>query len=763
MKTLLTAITIAFSTLCFAQNGTIKGTITVDNEPLEAVTVQLESKSLKKWTTSDRNGHYAISLPAGEYRLKIRSLGYIPYDDKVVITEEETLSQDVALKEDVLGIDEVVITATKTKENRKDAPVLVSVTTHRELANVKAHTLMEGLVFQPGLRTEVNCQNCGTSQVRINGLEGAYSQILIDSRPIFGSLNGVYGLDQIPANMIERIEVIRGGGSALFGSNAIAGTINVITKNPTKNEAQASIVSNLIGGKSGDVVSSFNGSLVSENYMRGISFHAMQRSRQSYDDNGDDFTEITRLRNLNAGAKLFNDFSDRHKLTAELNVSNENRRGGNKLDEPEHLADLAESIRTQMLGGNASFEYFSPAYNHKFTAYTSAERTRADNYYGSFDGTDIVASSGNYGVTKENIWLLGGQHTAYVPTGNGNLQWTSGAEYQYDKIAEKRQNPNVLAVNQKANTFGLFTQADWRISPKVKLLGGVRLDNVNSDIMKKSVTALNPRASLLYNIDENFIARGSYSRGFRAPFFYSEDVHSELQGGEARRVKLADDLKKETSDSFTASFEYNHTHDTHQFVVMLEGFYTALHDRFTYEDAGEENGLPIREKRNSDGAVVKGVNLEVKYSPNPKFMVQLATTIQSSKYNSVQNPEENVYTDEILRTPSVYGNLMATYKPRANWDINLVTVYTGSIKTTHLKGYIPDTRLETTPAMWDVGVNTAYEFKFPSFFPLEVSCGIKNLFNQYQKDFDKGAERDADYIYGPSLPRTVFVGLKVKI
>ena len=763
MKTLLTAIAIAFSTLCFAQNGTIKGTITVDNEPLEAVTVQLESKSLKKWTTSDRNGHYAISLPAGEYRLKIRSLGYIPYDDKVVITEEETLSQDVALKEDVLGIDEVVITATKTKENRKDAPVLVSVTTHRELANVKAHTLMEGLVFQPGLRTEVNCQNCGTSQVRINGLEGAYSQILIDSRPIFGSLNGVYGLDQIPANMIERIEVIRGGGSALFGSNAIAGTINVITKNPTKNEAQASIVSNLIGGKSGDVVSSFNGSLVSENYMRGISFHAMQRSRQSYDDNGDDFTEITRLHNLNAGAKLFNDFTDRHKLTAELNVSNENRRGGNKLDEPEHLADLAESIRTQMLGGNASFEYFSPAYNHKFTAYTSAERTRADNYYGSFDGTDIVASSGNYGVTKENIWLLGGQHTAYVPTGNGNLQWTSGAEYQYDKIAEKRQNPNVLAVNQKANTFGLFTQADWRISPKVKLLGGVRLDNVNSDIMKKSVTALNPRASVLYNIDENFIARGSYSRGFRAPFFYSEDVHSELQGGEARRVKLADDLKKETSDSFTASFEYNHTHDTHQFVVMLEGFYTALHDRFTYEDAGEENGLPIREKRNSDGAVVKGVNLEVKYSPNPKFMVQLATTIQSSKYNSVQNPEENVYTDEILRTPSVYGNLMATYKPRANWDINLVTVYTGSMKTTHLKGYIPDTRLETTPAMWDVGVNTAYEFKFPSFFPLEVSCGIKNLFNQYQKDFDKGAERDADYIYGPSLPRTVFVGLKVKI
>ena len=169
MKTFLLAISLAFSILSFSQEGTIKGTITAEGQPLEAVTVQLEGKTFKKWTTSDRNGQYSLSLPAGEYRLKVRSLGYIPYNDKVVITGEETLSQDVSLKEDVVGMEEVVVTATKTKENRKDAPVLVSVTTNRELANVKAHTLMEGLVFQPGLRTEVNCQNCGTSQVRING------------------------------------------------------------------------------------------------------------------------------------------------------------------------------------------------------------------------------------------------------------------------------------------------------------------------------------------------------------------------------------------------------------------------------------------------------------------------------------------------------------------------------------------------------------------------------------------------------------------
>ncbi len=88
----------------------------------------------------------------------------------------------------------------------------------------------DGLNFQPGVRVENNCQNCGFQQVRINGLEGPYTQILVDSRPIFSAQTGVYGLEQIPANMIERVEIMRGGGSALFGSSAIAGTINIITK-----------------------------------------------------------------------------------------------------------------------------------------------------------------------------------------------------------------------------------------------------------------------------------------------------------------------------------------------------------------------------------------------------------------------------------------------------------------------------------------------------------------------------------------------------
>lgn len=116
----------------------------------------------------------------------------------------------------------------------------MNVVDSKVFESANANNLAQGLVFQPGVRVENNCQNCGFNQVRINGLDGRYSQILIDSRPIMSALAGVYGLEQIPTNMIDRVEVVRGGGSALFGSSAIAGVINIITKEPTTNSVSFS-------------------------------------------------------------------------------------------------------------------------------------------------------------------------------------------------------------------------------------------------------------------------------------------------------------------------------------------------------------------------------------------------------------------------------------------------------------------------------------------------------------------------------------------
>ncbi|MBR3550622.1 MAG: TonB-dependent receptor plug domain-containing protein, partial [Bacteroidales bacterium] len=136
---------------------------------------------------------------------------------------------------DTLHVDEITISSNREQTLRRQAPSLIDIVTPRTMVATNAVCLAQTLDFMPGLRVEDNCQNCGFTQVRINGLDGHYSQILIDSKPIFSSLNGVYGLEQIPAEMIDRIEVMRGGGSALFGASAVAGIINIITKEATEN------------------------------------------------------------------------------------------------------------------------------------------------------------------------------------------------------------------------------------------------------------------------------------------------------------------------------------------------------------------------------------------------------------------------------------------------------------------------------------------------------------------------------------------------
>lgn len=165
--------------------------------------------------------------------MEISMMGYKTITKEVSIRANTSLEIDFEMEEESIPLNAVVVSANRNETNRMLAPPsLVSVVDVKMLEATNSKNLAQALNFQPGLRVEDNCQNCGLSQVRINGLEGgAYSQILINSRPIYGALTGVYGLEQIPSNMIDRIEVIRGGGgSALFGSSAIGGVINVITK-----------------------------------------------------------------------------------------------------------------------------------------------------------------------------------------------------------------------------------------------------------------------------------------------------------------------------------------------------------------------------------------------------------------------------------------------------------------------------------------------------------------------------------------------------
>ena len=182
-------------------------------------------------TLSDETGHFQlINLPEGEQIIAVSVVGYKPGEKKVNIKVRTTIELKFDLEEDIMNLEEVVVSADRSEQKRTEAPVIVNTIGSQIFHSTQSLTLGEGLNFAPGLRLENNCQNCGFSQVRMNGMEGPYSQILINSRPIFSGLAGVYGLELIPSNMVEKVEVVRGGGSALYGSNAIAGTINIILK-----------------------------------------------------------------------------------------------------------------------------------------------------------------------------------------------------------------------------------------------------------------------------------------------------------------------------------------------------------------------------------------------------------------------------------------------------------------------------------------------------------------------------------------------------
>ena len=187
---------------------------------LPYVTLQIKGTTIG--TATDETGHFYLkNLPLGEYIIEVKMLGYKTIEQKIVAKKGETIELNFDMEESSIYFEDVVISADRNGNTRKLSPSLVSVIDMKTFDATNSNTLSEGLKFQPALRVENNCQNCGFAQVRINGLDGPYSQILIDSRPIVGSLGGVYGLEQIPANMIEKVEVVRGGGSALMGSSAI--------------------------------------------------------------------------------------------------------------------------------------------------------------------------------------------------------------------------------------------------------------------------------------------------------------------------------------------------------------------------------------------------------------------------------------------------------------------------------------------------------------------------------------------------------------
>jgi outer membrane receptor for ferrienterochelin and colicins len=336
-------------------------------------------------------------------------------------------------------------------------------------------------------------------------------------------------------------------------------------------------------------------------------------------------------------------------------------------------------------------------------------------------------------------------------------------------------------IDQQVNTTGFFAQYEWKPTQRFTALLGARYDisNVEGDYRIGNINnrvdvnmgVLSPRATLLYKLTDELRFRGGYARGFRAPQAFNEDLHISSVGGEPLFVILSEDLEKETSDAFTASLNYTRNFGLAQVNFLLEGFYTLLNDPFTQVSTGAvlPNGSIVEEVRNGEGAFVSGINFEAGYSPLSKFALQLGGTFQQTGYDEPQvlfepeagSSEQIVTVDEFMRTPNLYGYFTTYYNFSNAFKIDLTGTYTGSMiipRVVSESGFLD--LIESDP-FFDVNIKASYYLNVVKEFDLELSGGVKNIFNSYQPEFDSGPERDSDFIYGPMAPRSVFISLKI--
>jgi outer membrane receptor for ferrienterochelin and colicins len=770
---LMILVFLSFSLPAFPQisENIVKGIVTNNGEPVPYVNVRLYGTVIGVLT--DEQGSFQIGrVPTGNQKLVFSSIGYKSTVKEIMVEKGREAILQVAMENDVFGLEAVVVTANRNAQSRSESPVVVQNLLPEMFDNTQSISVSEGLNYCTGLRMEDNCSNCGFTQLRMNGLEGPYTQILINSRPIFSGLAGVYGLEMIPLNMIEKIEVVRGGGSALYGSNAIAGTVNLILVDPYFNNYEAGITNSWVGigydKPAYDQSINFNATLVSKDYKSGFSLYGFHRNRAYLDVNGDDFSELPQLNNTTLGARYNQRLSKTAKLTLDFFSINEDRRGGNRFDYPLHQADVAEAVSHKISTAAVVFEQILRK-SDLLSIYASGQGVRRNSYYGA------NRSLSDYGFTKDQTFAGGIQHR-FV---HNQINITTGVEYSSDHLEDTKLGypilsaadssvidiDNTLIANQLMRTLGAYVQLEMSYLKWKMTLGGrydnYLVENLAENLALKKGMVLSPSITLMYELKHNLKLRASLSRAYRAPQIFDEDLHINTSGSRQVLYRNDPNLVAEKSMSSMLSLDYNFKVRSMHFNFLAEAFYTVLQNPFANEfGAADANGVVVYTRINAEsGAHVAGLNLETNWIPNNTLQISIGGTIQQSQYEEAQVFNEKNF----FRSPNTYSYLTFDYDMNKRWELNVSGTYTGAMLVPYFGPQIADSEageLRISKPFFDLGLKLQYQLHFGEV-DVQLFGGVKNVFNSFQNDFDLGIDKDPAYIYGPAKPRTIYVGLKL--
>lgn len=693
--------------------------------------------------TADQEGRVcAETLAAGDQPLLVIAEGFAVLDAMVAKRPDTPLALELELTP-AFG-EEMVVTGTRTAKRMIDSPVPVELVSRETIESSTARTLADAIELTPGVRIESNCQNCNFQQVRLLGLEGPYSQILVDGQPTVSSLALVYGIEQFPARMLESVEVVKGGGAAIYGAGAVGGVINLIPHSPLDTHVTLEARALTVGGEPGRSLTAL-ADWSPQGRRTGFSVLGQVDDLDASDRDGDGFSEVTRreLTNFSSRAEHYL-LEDQARLHAEVSWTDASRRGGDlvRLGLPPDETALTESIDTRRFGVGVGFLHtVSSRFDYRLTgSYADTDR---ESYYGA--GFDPNA----FGTTDNPLWIADAQLNRYH--GRGTL--TAGVQLNRDELTDSQPGYDRFLAETNTN-FGLYLQDDRQFGKGVTVVYGLRAD----DHSALPEPVLSPRLALVAAPLDTLSVRMSYAEGFRAPVTFDEDLHIELAGGAARVIRPSEDQVEERSRAFLASLEWRPTFGRKGNAAFeVAAFRTELDDLFDVVEADDPATVQREFLRvNAEGARVEGVELSATVRWGARFQAQAGFVFQRARFDV---PEPDFGSLRFFRTPDQHGTLSVRAALPRGLDLFLGARYTGSMVAPHYAGFIDEDRLERTPNFLEVDLVLSRDFDLAGH-SFVASIGAKNITDAYQDDLDQGPDRDSNYVYGPRFPRSVHAGIR---